>query len=283
MSGIFSWIGRHIILTVGVIAIIIAILILRRKGSSSADASGVVYDGGVDPQTATAEVQANAQLAALQYQSQAGAASADAAVQANHDTIGGQIALATIQAQALGNHDALAAQVASQEISASTDLGKNTNSTNVLLAQTAASQAEVLANTNAGIINNQTSALVDISSQQQQTNRAQIKANSKGLCHITTIVCDVLGYADDCSVLEKLRHFRDTWLKEFYPFHLAEYHTIAPAIVLKIQALESNAKHVFCQSLYDNYLALAVAALDADKPAEALSIYVAMVKRCETI
>lgn len=277
----FAWFGRHIILSVGIVFAVIAFFILRRGGSSSSGSgSGVVYDGGVDPQTATAEVQAQAGLAATQYAYGAQAQQTAASVKANEDTIGGQIALAQIQAGALNAQNTLAAQVASEQIDASLNLGKDTNSTNVSLAQVAANQAVNLANTNAGVINNQTNALVAMANAQQTTNRAQIKANS-GPCFITTIVCETLGKSDDCYELQKLREFRDGWMMTRHPELCKRYKQIAPAIVDRIKI--SSSRLELCEELYSRFIVSAVRRIEHGEHEKALLIYRAMVVRCEVI
>lgn len=53
---------------------------------------------------------------------------------------------------------------------------------------------------------------------------SSIKADSKIInsygsynpsgCYITTIVCDILGYPDDCELLNTLRDFRDNYMKK---------------------------------------------------------------------
>jgi hypothetical protein len=51
-------------------------------------------------------------------------------------------------------------------------------------------------------------------------------------CYITTIVCDILGYSDDCQMLKTLRDFRENILKPDENMHplLQEYDQIGPII-----------------------------------------------------
>ncbi len=52
-------------------------------------------------------------------------------------------------------------------------------------------------------------------------------------CYITTIVCNILGYDDNCEILQILRDFRDNYLKrnpDKYLNLLMEYDQIGPSI-----------------------------------------------------
>lgn len=51
-------------------------------------------------------------------------------------------------------------------------------------------------------------------------------------CFITTVVCNILGYDDDCEVLYLLRNFRDNFLKPNPTYHyiLQEYDQVGPII-----------------------------------------------------
>lgn len=56
-------------------------------------------------------------------------------------------------------------------------------------------------------------------------------------CYITTIVCDVLGFADDCNVLDTLRSFRNNVLQKDSKYYnlLLEYDMIGPDIAYFIK------------------------------------------------
>lgn len=61
-------------------------------------------------------------------------------------------------------------------------------------------------------------------------------------CYITTIVCDILGYEDNCELLTVLRNFRDTTLKSnpiYFPL-LIEYDIIGPIISRYISKEKNN-------------------------------------------
>ena len=56
-------------------------------------------------------------------------------------------------------------------------------------------------------------------------------------CYITTIVCNILGYPDDCDVLTTLRDFRNNVLQKNknYSSLLFQYDTLGPMIASEIE------------------------------------------------
>lgn len=73
-------------------------------------------------------------------------------------------------------------------------------------------------------------------------------------CYITTITCNILGYADDCEVLSCMRHLRDNYLKQnpdMLPI-LYEYDIIGPMISKKISEEENKEK--LAMELLKNFL-----------------------------
>ncbi len=73
-----------------------------------------------------------------------------------------------------------------------------------------------------------------------------------GFCFITTAVCISLGKPDDCTELNILRHYRDTWLKQHYPNEILEYYSIAPSIVKAISQINDN--HIIWQEMLTEYI-----------------------------
>ena len=55
----------------------------------------------------------------------------------------------------------------------------------------------------------------------------QKPVNATSGCYITTIVCDVLGLDDDCSLLNNLRSFRDNILQKDAKFTPLTYHQVS--------------------------------------------------------
>lgn len=77
-----------------------------------------------------------------------------------------------------------------------------------------------------------------------------------GGCFITTAVCEVMGYADNCHVLSTLRQFRDTWLTDNHPDEISTYYTTAPSIVEKLGKMVD--KEALYGMFYTKYLLPAV-------------------------
>lgn len=75
-------------------------------------------------------------------------------------------------------------------------------------------------------------------------------------CFITTAVCGVMGYADNCHVLSTLRRFRDTWLTDNHPDEISTYYTTAPSIVEKLGKMVD--KEALYGMFYTKYLLPAV-------------------------
>ena len=68
------------------------------------------------------------------------------------------------------------------------------------------------------------------------------RSGGSGGCYITTIVCNILGYSDNCDVLNTLRDFRDNVLQKDkrYCGLLYQYDSVGPMIAGKIR--ESNSE-----------------------------------------
>lgn len=77
-----------------------------------------------------------------------------------------------------------------------------------------------------------------------------------GGCFITTAVCEVMGYADNCHALSTLRQFRDTWLTDNHPDEISTYYTTAPSIVEKLGKMVD--KEALYGMFYTKYLLPAV-------------------------
>lgn len=76
-------------------------------------------------------------------------------------------------------------------------------------------------------------------------------------CYITTIICDVLGFADNCMVLDKLRYFRNNVMQKDSKYNsiLLEYDTVGPKIAYFIQEeyKKNDDKEIWIQ-FYNFYL-----------------------------
>lgn len=75
-------------------------------------------------------------------------------------------------------------------------------------------------------------------------------------CFLTTAICNIFGFSDNCIGLETLRYFRDTYLINDVKYHklLAEYEVIGPKISQKMYNDEHKvevAGYYFENYLYD--------------------------------
>lgn len=96
-------------------------------------------------------------------------------------------------------------------------------------------------------------------------------------CYITTIIVEILGYEDNCEVLNVLRNFRDTTLKtniDYLPL-LFEYDKVGPIICECLKNEKNNYR--FCLGLLEHFLIPCVKAIKEEKIEEAINIYQNMV------
>lgn len=114
--------------------------------------------------------------------------------------------------------------------------------------------------------------------QEHATERTRMATKKKSGCFITTAACESRNMADDCHVLQTLRHFRDTFMSSDAESRamVAEYYDVAPAIVDKIKRdYPESWNHIFGM-LFDKFIIPAVAAIEAGDNEKALQLYVAL-------
>lgn len=99
----------------------------------------------------------------------------------------------------------------------------------------------------------------------------------KSSCYLTTVVCYSLGYADDCYILERLRYFRDKFMKNDISCLelLKEYKTVGKMISDAIASDPLN-KDV-AAVLLEYYLNPAIRCINKKDYYQALHIYTSMV------
>lgn len=92
------------------------------------------------------------------------------------------------------------------------------------------------------------------------------------LCYITTVVCNILGYNDDCGVLQSLRNLRDNVMQkdEKYAKTLYEYDTVGPKIASKLQ---EDRDIELATALYNFYLVPTALLVNEEKYDEAVHRY----------
>ena len=106
------------------------------------------------------------------------------------------------------------------------------------------------------------------------------RGNSDGSgCYITTMVCNVLGYEDDCDVLNTLRDFRNNVLQKnpMYSLILYEYDTIGPKIAQKLKEEDV----LFVKKIYEGYLLPIVDLIKNKDNENAINKYVEMTRSLE--
>ena len=120
-------------------------------------------------------------------------------------------------------------------------------------------------------------------------SRAEIKSTSnsgefkQSGCYITTVICDILGYNDNCETLNMLRLFRENILKcDFkYTDLLLQYDLVGPEISAHLKTMEDN--YEYSLKLYHSFLIPCVYAIKEGYVDEAVKIYKNMVTTlCET-
>lgn len=103
-----------------------------------------------------------------------------------------------------------------------------------------------------------------------------LRSPSNG-CYITTAVVDVLGYEDDCEVLETLRAFRDNYMKkeEKYLPLLEDYNTVGRIISHKLEKDENKEK--IANMMYNIFIKSSIDAIKDREYSCAIGIYENMV------
>lgn len=109
-----------------------------------------------------------------------------------------------------------------------------------------------------------------------ERNKLLDKLGSFG-CFITTATCQSRHLPDNCHELETLRKFRDTFMKKNQEMkaEVEEYYQIAPVICKNISR-QKNSTEVY-DSIWNDYLKSAVAAVDNGENQKAHDIYKKMV------
>lgn len=114
-------------------------------------------------------------------------------------------------------------------------------------------------------------------SYQRTEHTSYPSSSSDSSCFLTTATCRVMGYEDDCEVLQSFRHFRDHILLEQPDGEnlVGEYYHIAPKILDKIDASE-NPQAVY-QWMWDDYIKQGYELLLAGNHQEAKDLYIKLV------
>lgn len=99
----------------------------------------------------------------------------------------------------------------------------------------------------------------------------------KGMCYITTAVCESRNLPDDCYELETLREYRDEYLMktEAGKQLVEEYYDIAPALVMRID-MHSDSRTIY-DGIYEDYLMPCISCIEDNQMEACRDRYVTMV------
>lgn len=104
----------------------------------------------------------------------------------------------------------------------------------------------------------------------------RFEPKGSGGCYLTTIMCDILGYQDDCAILNLLRRFRDKQMKpnpEYQPL-LEDYDVVGPLVCEKLSNDENKLDMAFL--MLNNYISPVIDLISEKKTEEAIEIYKSM-------
>ena len=114
------------------------------------------------------------------------------------------------------------------------------------------------------------------------TSARRVKKSGRSIgCFITTAVVKSLGEPDDCSELQALRKFRDTYMQDLPSrrTEVWEYYEVAPRVVAAVEAsLDAGQEW---NRVFGDFLAPAVEAISAGRLSEAHDLYRRMVRDLE--
>ena len=110
-----------------------------------------------------------------------------------------------------------------------------------------------------------------------------VKGEEGTPCYITTMVCNLLGYDDNCGILETLRSFRDNVMQKDskYKEILFEYDTVGPKIanyLLEDYKVKPEETEEFVVLIHNFYLQPTVNLINEKKYDDAVARYSEMTK-----
>ncbi|MCH3960188.1 MAG: zinc-ribbon domain containing protein [Selenomonas sp.] len=105
----------------------------------------------------------------------------------------------------------------------------------------------------------------------------EVEKSKGSFCFISTAVCEFLGKPDDCTELQMLRHYRDSWLRN-QPYGsrmIASYYNQAPLLVSRLKHSADYAS--CCQTLWMIYIQPCLALIQQQEFIACRDKYVEMV------
>lgn len=118
--------------------------------------------------------------------------------------------------------------------------------------------------------------------QMREAENARNNQQNNGGCFVTTAVCDSFGKPDDCAELTAFRNFRDGWLAAQPDGKnlIAEYYSVAPKIVEKINRL-ADAAQIY-ENIWRKYLSPCLAFIERSENLACKDKYVEMVRELKS-
>jgi hypothetical protein len=108
------------------------------------------------------------------------------------------------------------------------------------------------------------------------------RAKGSSGCFITTAICDILGYSDNCYYMETLRSFRENYLRTSeYRYLLKIYDDIGPKIVESMQ--NDSRKFDVAATLLTSFIIPACNYIEKNEYPLAIAKYLDMVEYLEDL
>ena len=100
------------------------------------------------------------------------------------------------------------------------------------------------------------------------------EGSSSSNCYLTTVICNRLGYSDDCEAMEVLRGFRGNVLQKDHKYAsiLFEYDTVGPRIARCLEKEDIS----LVEKLYYSYIEPIVTLIKSNNKDESIRRYIQM-------
>ncbi len=116
--------------------------------------------------------------------------------------------------------------------------------------------------------------------EERRRKEEEEEEENRGGCYLTTITCEMLGFDDNCDVLETLRRLRKDFMQRDPKYRdlLFEYDTVGPKIA---EAIREDADYELINGMYDFYILPVVDKVKEKKYDDAVDKYVKMTRALE--
>ena len=102
--------------------------------------------------------------------------------------------------------------------------------------------------------------------------RFELKKSSSN-CYLTTLVCDILGFEDDCEVLETLRNFRDNYMRYDKDLNLLldDYDIVGPQVCTLLE--KDERKEEIATTMLNHFINPSINHINNNEYDEAVTVY----------